>query len=62
MGKFLKFAKQAIKYEAVEGITLYANEVTVHTTHNGYTAYYRNQDEAEKAYQEAIEKLEAALS
>lgn len=62
MAKFLKFAKQAIKCEAIEGITLYANEVTVHTTHNGYTAYYKNQDDAEKAYQEAIEKLELLLS
>ena len=60
--KFLKFAKQAIKCEAIEGITTYANEVTVHTTHNGYTAYYKNQDDAEKAYQEAIAKLEMLLS
>lgn len=60
--RFLKFAKQAIKYEAIEGITLYANEVTVHTAHNGYTAYYNTHDDAAQAYQEAIEKLEKALS
>ena len=59
--RFLKFAKQAIKYEAIEGITLYANEVTVHTTHNGYTTYYKDQDEAEKAYQETIAHLEMLL-
>lgn len=60
--QFLKFAKQAIKCEAIEAITIYANEVTVHTAHNGYTAYYKNQDDAEKAYQEAIAKLELLLS
>ena len=60
--KFLKFAKQAIKCEAIEGITLYANEVSVHTTHNRYTAYYSSQDEAKQAYQEAIAKLETLLS
>ena len=62
MMKFLKFAKQAIKCEAIEAITLYLNEVTVHTAHNRYTAYYKNQDDAEKAYQEAIAKLELLLS
>lgn len=60
--KFLKFAKQAIKCEAIEAITIYANEVTVHTTHHGYTAYYHTQDDAQKAYEEAIAKLETMLS
>ena len=62
MAKFLKFAKQAIKCEAIEGITLYTNEVTVHTRHNRYTAYYNSLDEAKQAYQEVIAKLEALLS
>ena len=62
MAKFLRLARQAIKCEAIEGITIYANEVCVHTAHNQYTAYYNNHDEAEKAYQEAIERLEALLA
>lgn len=55
--EFLGFATKAVRMDKIEGVTLYRNEVTVHTEHNKYTSYYNTNEIAEKAYQEILEKL-----
>jgi hypothetical protein len=60
--QFLKIGNKAIKCEAIEGITLYLDKVTVYTAHNEYAVYLNSVNDAEQAYEEAIAKLEAILS
>ena len=58
MEQLLLFAKKAVKFRSIEAVSIYHNEVTVHTPNNRYTAYYANNEEAQKAYEEIIQKIE----
>lgn len=54
---FIIFATKAIRKDKIECVTLYRNEVTVHTEHNQYTSYYDTNETADKAYKEILEVL-----
>lgn len=55
--EFIQFGTKAVRTDKIEGVTLYRNEVTIHTAHNEYTCYYNTDENAGKVYQEILEKL-----
>lgn len=56
--KFIKFDSKSVKVDNIEAVTIYMNEVTVHTMHNSYTVYYNNQEQAQHTYQRIVKELE----
>ena len=56
--KFIKFGSKSVRVDIVEAVTTYMEQVTVHTTHNSYTVYYKNKEQAEHTYQRIVKELE----
>lgn len=59
MEQMLTFGSKAVKYQYIEAVTTYNNEVTVYTANNHYTVYYDCPALAKKAYEEILKKIEA---
>ena len=55
--EFIGFATKAVRKDKIECVTLYRNEVTIHTEHNQYTTCYNTSEIAERAYKELLEVL-----
>lgn len=59
MNQFLLWGNsKAIKFQCIEGVDICGNEVTVYTTHNRYTAYYRSIKIAQEEYVAILKKIE----
>ena len=59
MNQFLLLGNsKAIKFQCIEGVDVYSNEVTVYTAHNRYTIYYQNREIAQKEYAAILKKIE----
>ena len=56
--RFIKFGSKSVKVDNIEAVTTYREQVTVHTTHNSYTVYYNNAEQAQHTYQRIIKELE----
>lgn len=55
--EFINFGTKAVRTDKIEGVTLYRNEVTIYTTHHGYTCYYDTDEKAGQVYKTILEKL-----
>jgi hypothetical protein len=56
--RFIKFGSKSIKAESIEAVTIYTDEVTIHTERNSYTVYYENTEIARQAYEQTVKELE----
>ena len=56
--RFIKFGSKSVKVESVEAVTIYVNEVTIHTERNRYTTYYQDIKTAKEDYARIIQELE----
>lgn len=56
--RFVKFGSKSVKVDNIEAVTTYMEQVTIHTTHNSYTVYYNNKEQAQHTYQRIVKELE----
>lgn len=55
---FIKFGFKSVKKANIEAVSIYMDQVTIHTVHNSYTVYYKNSETAKDAYDKIMLELE----